>query len=390
MLGLLFWLSVALVVYAYAGYPALLTLLTKFWRKEVHAADITPSVTILIAAYNEEKSIAAKLENTLRLDYPREKLQILVAADGSDDQTPDIVKKFADWGVELSYSPPRRGKMAALNNAMTKVRGEIVLFSDANNHYAPHTIQEMVKPFADATVGATSGAKTIVKGDGALGESEGLYWKYESYIKKQENLLGSCVGVAGEIWAIRRSLYLSPPDNVINDDFYMAMQLIEQGYRVIYVPTAVSSERISATAEDEMTRRSRIVSGRYQALALVPWHRPLLAWQIVSHKLLRPLVPLAMISAFIVNFLALFTGRRKPSLVRLTGFFAPLFFALQLAFYGLAWFGNRVERKSKLGKLLYLPTFLLNSNLAALSGLYRVATKQQTTLWQRAKRRDEL
>lgn len=390
MLPLLFWLSIFIVLYAYAGYPAALSLLARVWQRPPHTAEITPSVTLLIAAYNEEASIAAKLENSLALDYPREKLQILVTADGSSDRTPQIVEQFADRGVELNYAPPRQGKMAAINRAMPRATGDIILFSDANNMYAPDTIREMVKPFADPEVGATSGAKHILKGDGALGDSEGLYWKYESYIKQQETLLGSCTGVVGELFAIRRVLFQSPPDSVINDDFYMAMQLIGRGYRIIYVPTAHSSERVSLSAEDEKARRSRIVAGRYQALDLLPWHKPLVVWQIVSHKLLRPLVPVAMLVALLTNVLAvLFPSRRPRRLRRLSAPFGAILLAGQALFYGLAWLGNRTTSHGKLSKVLYLPTFLVNSNMAALTGLYRSATKRQSTLWQRAQRREE-
>lgn len=393
MFGILFWFFVIVIIYAYAGYPLLLTLTARLLDRRPQTAAITPPVTLLIAAYNEEKTIAAKLENCLQLDYPREQLQILVTADGSSDRTPEIVQQFADRGIELNYSPPRMGKMAAINRAMPRATGDIVIFSDANNMYAPDTIREMVKPFADPEVGATSGAKTIIKGDGALGDSEGMYWKYESYIKKQETLTGSITGVVGELFAIRRELFASPPDKIINDDFYMAMQLIHQNYRVVYVPTARSSERVSLSAEDEMTRRSRIVAGRYQALNLLPFNRPLVVWQIASHKLLRPLVPIAMIGAFLANLLAVLISSQtsaNKSVLRLTQPFAWIFLVLQIVFYGLAWLGNSTSLDGKVGKVLYLPTFLVNSNYAALIGLYRMLTKRQTTLWQRAQRRDEL
>lgn len=393
MFGILFWFFVIVIIYAYAGYPALLTLVARLKNRQPQTADITPPVTLLIAAYNEETTIAAKLENSLQLDYPRDKLQILVTADGSSDRTPEIVEQFADRGVELNYSPPRKGKMAAINRAMPRATGDIVVFSDANNMYAPDTIREMIKPFADPEVGATSGAKTIIKGDGALGDSEGLYWKYESYIKKQETLAGSITGVVGELFAIRRDLFASPPDKIINDDFYMAMQLIHRNYRVVYVPTARSSERVSLSAEDEVNRRSRIVAGRYQALNLLPFNRPLIVWQIASHKLLRPLVPLAMIGAFVANLLALLIPSQAAQgnlILRLGRPFAGLFLALQIIFYGLAWLGNQLTLEGKLGKFLYLPTFLVNSNRAALIGLYRMVTKRQSTLWQRAQRREEV
>ncbi|MCB0193550.1 MAG: glycosyltransferase family 2 protein [Anaerolineae bacterium] len=396
MIAKLFWLCVGSIGYAYAGYPVLLTLLTRLKPKPTSYPSATPSITLLIAAHNEEAVIAQKLENSLALDYPRQQLQIIVAADGSSDHTADIVRHYVDRGIELSFSPPRRGKMAAINRAMQQARGEVVVFSDANNMYAVDTLRELVAPFADPSVGAATGAKSILRGDGVLGESEGLYWKYEAFIKKQETLLGSCTGVAGEILALRRHLFESPPDHVINDDFYMAMRVSKRGYRVVYVPQARSYERVSLSAQDEMTRRARIVAGRYQAIALagdlLPVQRPLLVWQVVSHKFLRPLVPLAMLGALVTNLLSLGQAASKTgsAMLSLTPPVNWIVFIGQLLFYGAAWLGNQLEDKNhKLAKVLYLPTFLVNSNLAALTGLYRFLSGGQATAWQRVNRRAE-
>ncbi|MCB0208058.1 MAG: glycosyltransferase family 2 protein [Anaerolineae bacterium] len=396
MIAKLFWLCVGSIGYAYAGYPIILTLLARLRPKPQPYPPATPSVTLLVAAHNEETVIAQKLENSLALDYPRRQLQIIVAADGSSDRTADIVRQYADQGIELSFSPPRRGKMAAINRAMQQARGEVVVFSDANNMYAADTLRALVAPFADPTVGAATGAKSILRGDGVLGESEGMYWKYESFIKKQETHLGSCTGVAGEILALRRRLFETPPDYVINDDFYMAMRVSKQGYRVVYIPQARSYERVSLSAQDEMTRRARIVAGRYQAIALagdlLPRHNLLLVWQVVSHKFLRPLVPLAMIGALVTNLLSLEQATQKKGITLLS--LAPpvnwLVLLGQMLFYGAAWLGNQLEDKNhKLAKVLYLPTFLVNSNLAALTGLYRFVSGGQATTWQRVNRRAE-
>ncbi len=380
----LFWMSVTFIIYTYLGYPAVLAALAKLIGRKPVKLPITPTVTLLIAAYNEETVIAKKLENSLALDYPRDKLQILVAADGSDDRTPDIVRQFAAQGVELSFSPPRRGKMAAINRAMERARGDIVVFSDANNMYAENALRELVAPFADSTVGAVTGAKVIAKGDGALGASEGLYWKYESFIKQKETELGTSIGAPGEILALRRDLFESPPDTIINDDFFMAMRLLRRGYRIVYNPHARSVERVSATAEDEMARRARIIAGRYQTLALasklLPWKSPRAVWQVVSHKYARPLVPLAMIATLVSNLWLAVRGVSR--LWRMV-------FAGQIGFYLLALVGMRRQSAGgKVGKLLYLPTFLVNSNLAALVGLWRFLSGGQSTRWQRVKRRE--
>lgn len=378
-------LSVGVILYTYIGYPALLAVMARLWPRPaltaVSTAVHTPTVTLLIAAYNEEETIAQKIENSLALDYPSARLQILVAADGSADRTAQIVAGYADRGVVLNYEPARRGKMAAINRAMPHATGEIVVFSDANNFYQADALRELVRPFADASVGAASGAKVIAKGDGVLGESEGLYWRYESFIKEKETAVHSSVGVAGEMLALRRRLFEPPPEDIINDDFYMAVRLLHRHYRVVYVPTARSTERISPTAQDEMARRARIVAGRYQAIwrgrELLPWKRPLLVWQIVSHKFLRPLVPLAMIAALAANLALVLQARPLARLLLLC----------QMGFYGTAVLGSYLHPGGKLGKLLYLPTYLVNSNLAALLGLGRFLAGKQSTRWQRVPRR---
>jgi biofilm PGA synthesis N-glycosyltransferase PgaC len=394
MIAPLFWLSVLFILYVYLGYPLVLTLLARLWPKQVEYPSHLPKVTLLIAAHNEQDVIASKLENTLALDYPGENLQILVAADGSDDRTVEIVKSFESRGVELSYQPERHGKMAAMNRAMSGVQNEIIVFSDANNLYAPETLRELMKPFSDDKVGAVSGAKHILIGEDALSRTDGLYWRYESYIKEQETRLGSCAGVSGEILAIRSSLYQSPPDYVINDDFFLALGIWRKGYRLVYAPGARSFEHGSLTEEDEAVRRSRIVAGRYQVMfrsvQLLPWRNPVLVWQILSHKFIRPWVPFAMMLAFVTNLLAFlhFDGASNAGILYLSWPYNLLFFSLQVLFYLSAWLGDHFKGQGLIGKILYIPTFLVNSNFSALRGLISFLTGRQTTLWQRARRRN--
>ncbi len=388
------WVCLGIIGYTYAGYPLLLWLLARF--VPAHAGHVPtenkaklPTVTLLIAAYNEEATLAAKLDNSVSLDYPADSLQILVAADGSDDGTLAIVERYATQGVELSYLPRRDGKMAAINRAMKQAWGDIIVFSDANNLYAKETVRALVAGFTNRQVGAVSGAKVIVRGDGALGESEGLYWQYESFIKRQESRLGNCVGVAGEVFAIRRALFQPLPDGIINDDAYMAMDLLRRGYQIRYAPTACSYERVSPAAADEVTRRTRINAGRYQALAeartLLPWRRPFMLWQLLSHKFLRLFLPLAMIGAAVSNLLLVFASGIEMGSIHS----GPLIlFAAQLLFYLAALMGNTVPLAGKLGKLCYLPTFLVNSNGAALLGLLRYLRGGQTVQWQRVRRRE--
>ena len=400
MIAKLFWFFVSTIFYTYLGYPILVALFSRVRPYRGRGSSIQrkldspPSVTLLIAAYNEEEVISRKLRNSLLIDYPSDKLQILVAADGSDDRTAHIVETYYDHGIELSYNRPRDGKMSAINRAITKARGDIVVFSDANNFYEPETIRELIKEFRDPSVGAVTGSKTISNGDGMLGESEGMYWKYESFIRRQETRLGNCTGVVGEVLAVRRELYEPPPDYIINDDFYMAVNLIRRGYRVVYAPQARSIERISPSVKDEVTRRTRIIAGRYQALAhagqWMPWNRPIVVWQLISHKILRLLVPFAMIGAFVTNLVLVLRppARGKVALFNLAPPWNGILFLLQVLFYGTSILGNRKQRKGLLGKLLYLPTFLTNSNYATLTGFYRYISKQQSNRWQRVRRRD--
>jgi cellulose synthase/poly-beta-1,6-N-acetylglucosamine synthase-like glycosyltransferase len=395
MLGIAFWLFVGLVVYVYAGYPLLVTAMARLRPRPSWPAALLPRVTLLISAYREQEAIAGKLENTLQLDYPADLLQILVAVDGADDDTRAVVESFAAQGVEMDFSPQRGGKMAAINRALPRARGDIVLFSDANNLFARDAVRELVRPFADPAVAAVTGAKRIVEGDGALGESEGLYWRYESFIKEQETRLGSSFGVVGEMLAIRRSLYEAPPDSVINDDFYLAMRLVRRGFRVIYAPGARSSEHVSATARDEVARRARIVAGRFQALTrwqeLIPWNRPVAAWGLISHKFLRPLVPLFMIGALLANGAALLAPSLSSSqhpVLTLAPPVAGWLLAAQALFYLAAAAGNRLSHHAGGAKLLYLPAFLVNSNWAALKGAIRYLAGRQSTHWERVQRRD--
>lgn len=392
-IALFFWLSLFAILYTYFGYPILIWLMPSL-NKKIAQIPYTPSVTLLIAAYNERNVIEEKIKNSLAIDYPKDKLQIIVVTDGSDDGTEQVVKPFEKFGITLLHQPKRNGKMAAINRAMPYTTGEIIVFSDANNFYQSDTIRKLVQPFADSQVGAVSGSKTIEKGDGELGNSEGLYWKYESFIKKQESRVSSCTSVAGEILAIRKSIYSTPPNYIVNDDFYSAMQTLRQGYKLIYVEDAKSTERISPSAKDEMIRRRRINAGRYQAISLsfklLP-KNPILIWQIVSHKYLRPLVPFFMIIVFAMNLAAVFIPYPKPNhWFYLSPPLGLIFLILQIAFYLMAIVGMKIEKQqgdSRLRLLLYLPTFLVNSNLAALQGFFQFIKGEQGHLWQKVERR---
>lgn len=390
ILAILFWLSVIFIFNTYIGYPLLLAVLAGFSTEKKQVIGQKPVVTVLITAYNEEAVIAKKIENTLKLQYPSHSLQILVAADGSSDSTPDIVKQFDDR-VELNYIPLRQGKMAAINRAISRVRGEVIVFSDANNMYEPDALEKLVAPFSDPIVGAATGAKLIVQDGRELSGAEGIYWKYESWIKINQTKLDTCTSSVGEILAVRREYFSPPPNNIINDDYYIVVDLIRRGFRVVYVPEARSLEYISANEQDEITRRARISTGHYQAISmamhLLPFRRPWAVWHILSHKFSRALVPFGFIGAFLSNLLIVLMRSRDQSFETiLPQNFAIAFFMGQVAFYVLAGIGNFINFPGVLGKMIYLCVYLVNSNYALLKGFLGFLTKKQTSVWQRVRR----
>ena len=381
-----------LIFYTYFGYPIIIGLLASIKPNPKWSDDFTPSVTVLIAAHNEEKVIQQKIENTLALDYPREKMQIIIAADGSSDQTVEMVNKFVNQGVLLSFIPERGGKMAAITRAMQAASGDIVVFSDANNMYDTGAIRKLVSPFSDPAIGAAIGSKLIVEDGRSLSSAEGFYWKYESWIKKSETVVGSCTTAVGEIFAIRRALFNAPKANIINDDRYMVFDLLRRGHRVVYIPEARSFEYVSKSASDELTRRSRMTAGAIQTIAmsasLLPFNRPVVVWQIISHKYFRTFIPYAMLLALFSNIALVIIQfqTQTPLPLFLETPVAQIFLALQAVFYGMALLGNLMQFNGIIGKLLYLPAFLVNSNFALIVGMHKFLTNKQTHIWKRVQR----
>ncbi len=391
MAAFLFWLSVIVIFYILFGYPLIIALLAKIKKEKFIDMLDYPSVTLVIPAYNEEKFIEKKIQNSLELDYSKGKLEILVAADGSSDRTPEIVKKYEDKGIILNHISQRGGKMAAINRAVPITNGEIIVFSDANNLYEKDTIKNLVAPFAMDDVGGTTGAKLIIEDERELSSAEGLYWKYESNIKKNESVLGSCSSAVGEILAIRKSLFVTPPENIINDDHYLVLDLIRRGYRVLYIPEAKSYEYVSPTAKDEIVRRRRMNAGLFQTISL---SRQLLpknvfeVWKIISHKYSRAIMPFAMVFALIGNILAVIFPASvvENKFIYLAAPYNWIILTGQLLFYGIALFGNIKKFGGKIGKLIYLPTFFVNSNFAIFGGLVSFIKNSNSHIWERVNR----
>ena len=372
----IFWLSVAAVGYAYVGYPLLLTLISLVRPKPVQAEAWTPSVSVIIAAYNEERDLAAKLENTLALDYPKSHLDIIVTSDCSSDRTDEIARSFAPRGVRLHRQEERHGKTAAQNAAITKARGEIVVFSDATTHYQPDVLRLMVPSFADESVGCVTG-RVIYQdlNQSSVGAGTQSYWNYEFFLKKHESNVCSLIGVCGCMYAVRKSAYV-PLYNDACSDFIIATTMVEQGLRAVYVPEAVCMEEPNRQAKKELAARVRIISQTFSDLwrnraMLNPFRSGFYAVELWSHKIMRYLVPVFLIAIFITS------GFLAPRNV----FYAALFVA-QLAFYLAAFVSWLLEKAGLNIRLLALPQYFVITNLASLIAFVKFISGETYTRWE--------
>ena len=372
----IFWLSVAAIGYAYVGYPLLLLLLSRIRPKPVKSGHWTPSVTVIIAAYNEERDLAAKLENTLALDYPPSQLEIMVTSDCSSDRTDDIARSFADRGVRLHRQEERHGKTAAQNAAVTKATGEIIVFSDATTHYRPDVLRLMIPAFADKSVGCVTG-RVIYQDDkdSSVGTGTQSYWNYEFFLKKHESAVCSLIGVCGCMYAVRASAYI-PLYNEACSDFIIATTMVEQGLRAVYVPEAVCTEEPNRQAKKELAARVRIISQTFADLwrnrsVLNPFRSGFYAVQLWSHKLMRYLVPVFLIAIFIAS-----------SWLAPRNVFYGVMFVAQVAFYLAALVSWALERMGVTFSLLALPQYFVITNLASLIAFVKFLTGERYTRWE--------
>lgn len=332
-----FWVMAGFLLYTYAGYPLVLCLAVPLFRKPLQRETHTPSVSLVIAAYNEEKAIRAKIENCLSLDYPRERMEIIVASDGSTDNTNDAVSAFRKDGVILRAFPDRRGKPSLLNDTVSAVRGEIVVLADARQTLSPDSLKILVSAFADPTVGAVSGELVFQESAGSpIAAGMGCYWNYEKFIRKREAELDSTVGATGAIYAIRRELFEPIPADALLDDLWIPMNIVRRGYRVVFESNAIVYDRPSRTANQEVSRKMRTIGGNFQFFArnlwtLFPWENRI--WfSMLSHKVLRLAAPVWLVGVLVVNGLLL--TRHVFYVATLAG--QALFYALALsgAFFG--------------------------------------------------------
>lgn len=362
MFKIIFWISIGIIFYVYVGYPLLLIILSKFIKKPVKEGRIEPSVSMIIAAYNEEKVIGEKLENSLSLNYPKDKLEIIVASNGSTDKTDSIVKKYSKRGVRLeSYKKAK--KTNAQNLTVPRAKGEIIVFSDANAIYHKDTLRQLMRNFADSSVGVVCGRSILKSAEtSSVGIKESLYLRYEYWIRENQSKIGSCVTGSGEMLAIRKELYQKINENYM-EDFMLPLLVLEKGYRVIFEPKAFSSEKTSGVASDVFRCKARIITQDFTAFFSVIGrliiHTPMVAVQLISRKLLRWLVPFFLIVILYTNIL-------------LRGFFTyNLILTCQFSFYLIALVAYVLEKRDiKIG-LLSIPYYFVLVNLASALGVSR-------------------
>ena len=378
----LFWIAVALIVWTYAGYPAALWLAARIWPRPNATASITPSVSVIVAAHDEADCIRQRIDNLLALDYPADRLEILVGSDGSSDGTADVAAACGSPNVRVFDYPRRRGKAAVLNDLVAQARGDVLVFADARQRFSHQAVRAMVAHFADPTVGAVGGEVVFV--DTRANGSEvvhgvGTYWRYEKAIRRFEARLDSTIGVSGAIYALRSALFVPIPDDLILDDVLIPMQAVALGYRVVHEPDAHAYDRTAPTAAAEFSRKVRTLAGNFQLFATQPWL--LMPWrnrvwfQTMSHKLCRLLGPVALALAFVTSAAL----ASKPLYAVALG--------VQLALYAGALVGLRLRGRPdrpKVPNLLY--TFCL-LNWATVVGFTRWLGGTQTVMWQPNKAR---
>ena len=390
-LKILFWAMLLIVFYTYLGYGILLYIIIRlkrlFWGKPQEAVlppdEELPDMTLLICAYNEEDVVAEKMKNTLAIDYPKDKFRIMWVTDGSNDSTNELLKAYPE--VDIVFSPERRGKSAALKHGLRELKTRYVAFTDANTMLNAGAMKEIARQFMDPTVGCVSGEKRVVakKNGDMAAKGEGLYWKYESTLKRWDSELYSTMGAAGELYAIDPTLVKEVPDEALLDDFMMSMYVVQAGKRIAYAPDAYAQEYGSANIFEESKRKRRIAAGGLQSIwwlrsMLNPLRQPLVTFQYVSHRVLRwSITPVAMIILFAVNIILVLMG---------AGLFYSIFLTLQLLFYLIAltgWISSRYGHKNK---ILYTIYYFVFMNINVFRGMAYLRTHGKSGAWEKAKR----
>lgn len=393
-LKIIFWVLLFIVFYAYIGYGIVLFLMLKIkrifkiGRKKQIIADYEPEVTLFVAAYNEKDYVREKLKNSFELDYPKDKVKQVWVTDGSDDGTPDILKEYSNLGIEVYHEDARGGKIGAMNRGMQFVKSPIVIFSDGNTMLGKESIQRIVNLFSDPKVGCVSGEKRIYQKDkDTAAGTEGIYWKYESTLKKWDAELYSVVGAAGELFAIRTELFEHVEKDTLLDDFIISLRVAMKGYTIQYDPEAYAIETSSANVKEELKRKIRISAGGIQSILRLAallniFKYGLLSFQYISHRVLRwTLAPFALPLLLIINSYITYNS----GFLNYTDIFTFLFYG-QIAFYVLALLGWYFENREIKIKILFIPYYFFIMNLSVFLGLKRFLKGKQSVNWERAKR----
>ena len=373
-----FWFALATLFYAYAGFPLVVILVGFVRNRSVRQRECTPSLSLIIPVWNEERTIAERLENALVLDYPANQLEIIVPSDGSTDKTEEIVTRYAARGVRL-LRLPRRGKIHALKDAVAIAKGEILVFSDANSMYERNALHMLTRNFADSQVGGVCGNQVYlkVKKSEASSQGETLYWSYDKWLKRMESLTGSIVSAHGAIYAIRRELYQPPASAAVTDDFAISTAVVEQGYRLVFESEAIAYEEPVRVAALEFGRKVRIMNRGLRGVLLRksllnPFRHGFYSVELFSHKVLRRLVPFFLVLLLVTSIWSISAGK--------------LYFVAavaQVIFYILASAGYLL-RRNRMGRLkfLYVPFFYCLANAAALLAVIKLAVGNRVEFWQ--------
>jgi len=377
---ILFWIIIGLIVHVYCIYPLILLSLRKFMKIKFRKSNGLLPVTIIVSAYNEEDVIETKIGNLLDLDYPKKCLEIIIASDGSYDRTNEIVKRYASKGIRLAGYRIRRGKAETLNRTIPKAKNEIIVLSDANAFFKKDAIQKLVRNFGDVRVGAVCGRLCFDNNGNnkKIGELEGFYWKYETFLKRIEGSRGSLLGANGAIYAIRKSLFTPVPSDTIVEDFLIPMKILEKDYKVLYEPEAIAYEETAKGIVQEMARRVRIGAGDFQSLFLT-WRllNPLhgfSSFAFWSHKVLRWVAPFLLTGVLFLN--AFLVGEN---------IYLMLFLA-QSSFYLVALLGRVLSNTRIHIRLFGFCYYFVSMNIALLLGFFKFFMGRQSVMWDRTHR----
>jgi poly-beta-1,6-N-acetyl-D-glucosamine synthase len=375
----IFILSILFIFYTYLGYFFWLFIRSIIFPKPIRKKHDTklPFISIVIASKNEEKNIGNRIQNILETQYPEKSLEIIVVSDGSEDNTNRIIKECSknDKKINLIAYHPSRGKPFALNTGIKQAKGDIIIFTDSRQRFHSMALTELVANFNDPDVGCVSGELIFQEShDSAIQKEMGAYWHYEKMVRKMESRAGSAAGATGAVYAIRKALYKTIPEETILDDVLIPMNIVMQGYRCVFDPSARAYDSVSKDIESEITRKIRTLAGNWQLLKIAPElllpHKNALWWGFLSHKIFRLIVPFMMISLFIVNFFL-----KEP--------FYIFTLICQIFFYGLALYAfiNPGVRNKKPVNLIY---FFVNMNYAALMGAWYFFSGNIARTWKKA------